>query len=57
MDDDGATLACELALIREAKLISDALARANIEHRFEIYDDRDEIGGYLHHEWPCGDDA
>lgn len=36
------------------KLISDALARAGIKHRFEIYDDRGgkEMVGYLHHDWP-----
>ena len=36
----------------EGRLVSDALARAGIRHRFEIYDDRDELAGYLHHEWP-----
>jgi hypothetical protein len=50
------------ALTREAKLVSDALARANLKHRFEIYDwdesrDRYELSGYLHHGWPSDDEA
>jgi hypothetical protein len=39
-------------LMREGRLVSDALARAGLRHRFEIYNDRDELCGYLHHEWP-----
>ena len=39
-------------MISEAKLVSDALARAGIRHRFEILDDKDQLSGYLHHEWP-----
>jgi hypothetical protein len=39
-------------LLRDAKLVSEALARAGVRHRFEIYDDRPEMAGYLHHEWP-----
>lgn len=37
---------------RDAKLVSDALARAGIKHRFEIHDSNDEMVGYLHHLWP-----
>jgi hypothetical protein len=39
-------------LMREARLVSDALARADIRHRFEIYDDAQELAGYLHYRWP-----
>jgi len=39
-------------LMREGRLVSDALARAGVRHRFEIYDDRDALCGYLHHGWP-----
>lgn len=41
-------------MMRWAGLVSDALARAGIKHRFEIYDDHDFLSGYLHHEWPPG---
>jgi hypothetical protein len=40
------------ALLREAKLVSDALARANVKHRFEIYDGQHVFSGYLHYDWP-----
>jgi hypothetical protein len=39
-------------LMREGRLVSDALARAGVRHRFEIYNDSHELSGYLHHEWP-----
>jgi hypothetical protein len=39
-------------MIREGGLVSNALARAGIKHRFEIYDENDRLAGYLHHEWP-----
>ena len=39
-------------MLREGKLVSDALARAGIKHRFEIYDDGPDMVGYLHHNWP-----
>lgn len=44
-------------LMQDARLVSDALARADVRHRFEIYDDDQELAGYLHHAWPlqnCG---
>ena len=44
-------------LLREGKLVSDALARAGIRHRFEIYDHRPDMVGYLHYDWPLEDDA
>ena len=39
-------------LIRDAKLVSEALVDAGIRHRFEIYRGRDEMVEYLHHNWP-----
>lgn len=39
-------------LRRDAQLVSDALARAGIRHRFELYDARNEMVGYMHHDWP-----
>ncbi len=38
-------------MVSEGKLVSAALALAGIRHRFEIYDDREEMVGYLHHNW------
>ena len=40
------------AMLQEGKLVSDALARAAVRHRFEIYDARGDLAGYLHHDWP-----
>lgn len=40
------------AMLRDGKLVSDVLAKAKIRHRFEIYDYRREIVGYLHYDWP-----
>jgi len=39
-------------LTRDARLESDALARADIRHRFEIYDDHQNLAAYLHYGWP-----
>lgn len=39
-------------MIREGKLVSDALIRADVRHCFEVYDDADRLCVYLHHEWP-----
>jgi hypothetical protein len=39
-------------LMREAGLVSEALGRVGVKHRFEIYDNNDNMAGYLHHEWP-----
>jgi hypothetical protein len=44
-------------LTRDGTLVSDALARAGIRHRFELYNGRNEMVGYLHHDWPPGHDA
>lgn len=49
IDADGESLA---DLLREAGLVSAALARADLVHRFELYDDSDVMVGYLHHHWP-----
>jgi hypothetical protein len=42
-------------MIREGRLVSDALSRAGVKHRFEIYDDCNTLAGYLHHNWPLQD--
>ncbi len=39
-------------LMHDAKLVSDALAVAQIRHRFEIYGADDVLVGYLHYDWP-----
>jgi hypothetical protein len=39
-------------MIRQGRLVSDALSCAGIKHRFEIYDDCNTLAGYLHHDWP-----
>lgn len=42
-------------LLREGKLVSDALAKVKIRHRFEFYDHRPDMVGYLHYDWPLDD--
>ena len=44
-------------MMREGRLVSDALSRAGIRHRFEIYGEHGELSGYLHHEWPLDETA
>jgi hypothetical protein len=39
-------------LLAMATLVSEALARAGVVHRFELYDDARELVDYLHHGWP-----
>jgi hypothetical protein len=39
-------------MMNDGALVSGALARAGIKHRFEVYDDGDRIAGYFHHAWP-----
>ena len=43
-------------MLRDGRLVSNALARAGLRHRFEIFDDdagdSKAIAGYLHHDWP-----
>jgi hypothetical protein len=42
-------------MMQDGRLVSQALARAGVKHRFEVYDDDgDELAGYLHHGWPSG---
>ena len=53
IDANGESLA---DLLREAGLVSAALARADLVHRFELYDDSDVMVGYLHHRWPLASD-
>jgi hypothetical protein len=43
-------------LMREGRMVSDALALAGVRHRFEIYNDN-ELCGYLHHQWPSQENA
>ncbi len=40
------------AMVKDAKLVSDALERNGIKHRFDIYDGKNQLVAYLHHEWP-----
>ncbi len=49
IDADADTVA---DMIREAQLVSDALTRAGVKHRFEVYDDGNVLAAYLHCEWP-----
>ncbi|MCA9073459.1 MAG: hypothetical protein KDA93_00395 [Planctomycetaceae bacterium] len=42
-------------MIRDAKLVSNALTNAGIRHRFEVYNSEDVLVGYIHHEWPLED--
>ncbi|QDU54800.1 hypothetical protein [Aeoliella mucimassa] len=44
-------------MLADGMLVSDALADADIRHRFEIYCANQEQVGYLHHRWPEGDSA
>ena len=44
-------------MIREGRLVSDALARSGIRHRFEIYNVGNQLSGYLHHEGPLRENA
>ncbi|WP_425399965.1 hypothetical protein [Aeoliella sp.] len=39
-------------MLADSARVSSALASADIRHRFELYDERDEMVGYLHHRWP-----
>jgi hypothetical protein len=41
-------------LLRDAQLVSNALAAAGVKHRFEVYDFKDILFAYLHHNWPTG---
>ncbi len=39
------------AMLRDAHLVSNALAAAQVVHRFEIFDGKESVG-YLHYGWP-----
>lgn len=49
IDADAETLE---RMLEDANRVSRALTAADIRHRFELYDDRDALVGYLHHRWP-----
>lgn len=46
---------CVNTMMREGKLVSMALSKARLVHRFEVYDYQDEMVGYLNHGWPLLD--
>ncbi|WP_417381272.1 hypothetical protein [Gimesia sp.] len=39
-------------LMCAAKRVSNVLTTAKLRHRFEIYDHRPTMAGYLHYNWP-----
>lgn len=39
-------------MLDDGERVSAALASADIRHRFELHNNRDEMVGYLHHRWP-----
>ncbi len=41
-----------LKMLEDGGRVSAALTAAGIRYRFELYNDRDELIGYLHHRWP-----
>jgi hypothetical protein len=43
------------ALVAVAERVSAALARLGLRHRLEVYEARDRLALYLHHQWPLGD--
>ncbi len=45
------------ALLHDARLVSGALARAGVRHRFEVYDMEAVLRAYVHHDWPPSDGA
>jgi hypothetical protein len=47
-----ADAASEEDMLRETKQVSEALSRASISHRFEVYGANNELIGYFHHQWP-----
>ena len=48
-DADADTLA---VMLHDSRRVSDALAAANLRHRLELYNQNDELVGYVHHRWP-----
>jgi hypothetical protein len=49
IDADAKTLE---RMLEDGGRVSNALAAANLRHRFELYDESGELVGYLHHRWP-----
>jgi hypothetical protein len=47
-----ADAASEEDMLRETKQVSEALGRASMSHRFEVYDGNNLLIGYFHHQWP-----
>lgn len=39
-------------LKEQSRIVSEALSKANLKHRFEVYDGEDELAAYYHHNWP-----
>jgi hypothetical protein len=39
-------------MLHDAKLVSNALTVAGLRHRFELYNDADELVAYVHYDWP-----
>jgi len=39
-------------LVKQSCIVSKALAKADLRHRFEVYDGEDELAAYHHHKWP-----
>ena len=39
-------------LLKDAQLVSNALAAADVRHRFEIYGHDRNLAAYVHHRWP-----
>lgn len=48
-DADASTLE---KMLEDGGRVSAALTVADIRHRFELYNENDELVGYLHHRWP-----
>jgi hypothetical protein len=49
IDADASTLD---RMLEDGGRVSAVLAAVDIRHRFEIYNETDELVGYLHHRWP-----
>lgn len=49
IDADAGTLH---RMLEDGGRVSAVLSAVDIRHRFEIYNDTDELVGYLHHRWP-----
>ncbi len=42
-------------MMKDTECVSTALSRAKLVHRFEVYDEHDDIVGYFHYGWPRKD--